>query len=110
MNKRIRKKKEKQGKYKRRIGNGGIWEITFGYKTVNANLEVLSDGKYIPVNDALWIPKDKGPIEFGFYQQPSSRYMGLAYRPTSVFCETCVRVGMCQYCANRWPIPNKGGQ
>ena len=108
MNKRIRKKKEKQGKYRRRIGDSGIWEWTYGYKLVDATLEVLIDGKYIPAREALPTLEGREPIGDGFYWQPANRYMGMANRPTSISCETCILVGMCQHCANRWPIPNKG--
>lgn len=96
MNKRIRKKKEKQGKYRRRIGNSGIWDMTYGYKVVDGNLEILSNGKYIPINDVLYMPADHGPMDFehvgdGFYYQAS---IGRS-------CGTCTMAGMCQFCSRR---------
>ena len=110
MNKRIRKKKEKQGKYRHRIVKSGIWEWTYGYKLVDATLDVLIDGKYIPAREALPTLEGRELIGDGFYCRPANRYMGIANRSTSISCETCIRDGMCQYCANRWLIPNKGGQ
>ena len=105
MNKRIRKKKEKQGKYRHRKGHSGILEWTFGYKLVDATLEVLIDGKYVPVNDTQYAPAVSEPVSF----EPVGDYLYLS-ASERLSCGTCTMAGMCQFCARRWPIPYKGGQ
>ena len=43
------------------------------------------------------------PVGDGYYLNPANRYIGLGNRPAMRSCGGCAMVGMCQYCANRWP-------
>lgn len=54
----------------------------------------------------LYALTDRGPVGDGYYFNPANRYIGLANRPAMRSCGGCAMVGMCQYCANRWPTQN----
>ena len=73
-----------------------------GYISDKSLLEyVTKDG------EKLYALNDDRPVGDGFFTNPSNRYMGIGNRPATMSCWNCSMAGYCQFCANRWPIPNR---
>lgn len=64
MNKRIRKKKERQRGYKQmHMIDAGFIEVEFNnWRVREYDLRILVDGKYVPVKDTEYANTDHGPL------------------------------------------------